>query len=119
MPVVPYDPTQRIKVTQGDQLPFVQAMLEDSNGNPIDLTVASVRFHMVTFAPPHTVIVDAPASIIQSGSLNKGVVQYNWLPQDTATPGLFSAYFVITQGLLIQHYPPDPDSFLIQIFPLQ
>jgi hypothetical protein len=110
---------QRIRLTQGDQLPFVQATLEDANGNPIDLAVATVRFHMVTFAVPHTVVVDAPANILQSGAINKGLVQYNWQPQDTVTPGLFTAYFVITQGSIVQHFPPDNQSFLVQIFPLE
>jgi len=117
MPVVPFDPVQRIRLTQGDQLPFIQATLEDGNGNPIDLTVATVRFHMVTYAPPNTVVVDGPATVLQSGTINKGVAQYNWQPTDTQTPGLYSGYFVITQGSFVQHYPPDNQSFLIQIFP--
>lgn len=123
MPTIPYDPAQRVRITQGDLMPFVQAMIEDAAGNPLDLVVASVRFRMVDFETDQ-LIIDAPAGILQVGVANKGVVEYQWQLGDTDgltipdPPGrrLFKAWFVVMQGSLTQRFPPDDRSFIVEVF---
>ena len=104
-------------------LPFVQATIEDAAGNPVDLVVASVRFRMVDFETD-LLLIDSPAIILQKGVVNQGLVEYQWGAHDFDNliipdpPGhrLFKAWFITTQGMMTQRFPPDDRSFIVEVF---
>lgn len=68
----------------------IQATLSDQAG-AVDLTGATVRFHMKNRAG--TVVVDAPAEVVTPAG---GVVRYQWQAEDTAAAGDFYAEWEVT-----------------------
>ena len=76
---------------QNDTSPNIQAQLLDGDGFPIDVSLATVRFHMRDATG--TVIIDEPAVIL---SATDGTVEYGWDAADTATAGPFQAEFEVT-----------------------
>jgi len=76
---------------KNDTEPTIQAMLMTDDGSPVDLSVASVRFHMRNSSG--TVVIDEPATIINGSA---GIVQYDWTATETETSGLFEAEFEVT-----------------------
>lgn len=79
-------------LTAGDTVPNLQAVLQDSQGDAIDLTDASVQFHLEDPRGGETVI-DEPASVIDA---TNGLVRYRWHVDDTEVPGRYRAEFVVT-----------------------
>ena len=72
-------------IKQGDTRPALLAQLyEDSS--EVDLTGATVKFHMGTS-------IDAPATIREAAT---GKVKYQWAAGDTDTGGLFDFEFEVT-----------------------
>ena len=82
-------------IKQGDTTPALKATLKDGDGNVINLTDASVRFHMRAIDATSST-VDAEGSVVSPAT--GGVVQYAWASGDTATAGMYSAEFEITYG---------------------
>ena len=78
-------------IRQNDTSPSLQALLKDADRNPIDLTGASVRFHMK--AVGGAVKVDQPMTIVDQSN---GVVQYDWVAGDTDTVGTYYVEFEVT-----------------------
>lgn len=78
-------------IKQNDTTPSLRATLMWS-GSAVDLTGASVGFHMRD-AYTGTVIIDSPATIVDAAN---GVVEYEWLPADTAVAGLYEGEFEVT-----------------------
>lgn len=78
-------------IKQNDTSPSLRATLIDGDGDAVNLTGASVRFHMRDASG--TTKVDAVASIITAAS---GIVQYSWAVGDTDTVGVFAAEFEVT-----------------------
>lgn len=75
-----------------DQLPSIQATFSTAQG-PVDLSSAtSVKFIMKA-GVGGTIVVNAPAVIVTPAS---GVVRYDWLTADTATPGDYTAEWQVT-----------------------
>ena len=73
--------------------PDLQATLQDSAGDAINLTTATVvRFHMRAYGGT-TAIIDAEASIVTAAS---GIVKYAWAGTDTDTAGKYEGEFEIT-----------------------
>ena len=70
---------------QNDTAPSIRATLKDGSGNVIDLTDATVRFHMKDLAG--TVKIDAAANVVSPAT--SGVVQYGWVAGDTDTTGSY------------------------------
>ena len=73
----------------------VKETLKDGDGNVINLTDASVRFHMRAIDATSST-VDADGSVVSPAT--GGVVQYAWASGDTATTGMDSAEFEVTYG---------------------
>jgi hypothetical protein len=91
-------------VKQNDTSPAMLATLEDAHGNAINLTAASVRFHMRPVGGGQ-VVVDAAASVVTPLA---GLVRYNWIAADTDTIGSYQAEFEVTyDDASIETFPND------------
>ena len=91
-------------VKQNDTSPAMLATLQDADGNAINLTAASVRFHMRQIGRSD-VAVDAPAVIVTP---LEGLVRYNWIAADTDTVGSYQAEFEVTYAdSSIETFPND------------
>ena len=89
---------------QNDTAPSIRATLKDGSGSVIDLTGASVRFHMKDLSG--TVKIDTAATIISPAT--SGIVQYNWTGSDTDTAGTYYAEFEVTYSdSSIESFPND------------
>lgn len=78
-------------IKQNDTSPSLQATLKDASLTVINLTGASVRFHMK--GVDGTLKVDAAMAI--TNALN-GVIQYDWQAADTNTVGTYYVEFEVT-----------------------
>lgn len=81
-----------LTITQGDSTPVLTATITDQNGNPVNLTSATVTFVM-RLGSATAPAVNAAATIL---SATAGTVQYSWATEDTATVGLYAAQFRCT-----------------------
>jgi hypothetical protein len=81
---------------RGDTAPSLIAVLRDKDGNPVNLTSATVQFVMRATGTTTAPTVDAPMTVASDQVGNKGQVSYDWEADDTATPGTYSAEFVVT-----------------------
>lgn len=79
-------------IKQNDTSPNLRAILKDGDEVAVNLTGATIRFHMRTVGG-ETAVVDADASIVTAES---GIVQYIWDAADTATVGSYQAEFEVT-----------------------
>lgn len=80
-------------IKQNDTAPAIEAQLQDKDGNAIDISGASVDFHMEHKHGDESDVVDAGATINDASS---GKVQYNWQTGDTSTPGDYLAEWEVT-----------------------
>lgn len=108
-------------IKQHDTAPSLQITCEDSGGNAIDIAGATVKFFMKTNDLSAFVVNGATAVNEQTGSgptaVNKGVVQYNWVPADTANTGEFQAEFEVTFGGGQLETFPNTYNILVHIVP--
>lgn len=72
-------------IKRGDTKPSLYATLTE-HGLVVDLTGATVRFHMGD-------VVDAPAVIVEAAA---GTVRYDWADDDTLPGGSHRAEFEVT-----------------------
>lgn len=79
-------------IKQNDTSPSLQATLKDGSGNAVDLTGATVRFHMRQIGAT-SAKVDADATVSDA---DNGIVYYQWNASDTDTIGSFEAEFEVT-----------------------
>jgi len=79
-------------IKQNDTSPQITATLADGSGNAVDLTSASVRFHMKKIGAT-SATVDAAATIVNEDT---GSVTYVWQATDTAIAGSYLAEFEVT-----------------------
>ena len=80
-------------VKKNDTAPSLRASLKDGGDQAIDLSDATVNFHMRKVGAS-TIKVDASAVVI--GSSSDGIVQYNWTTADTDTAGTYQGEFEVT-----------------------
>lgn len=89
-------------IKQNDTSPALQATLKDSNDTAIDLSSASVKFHMRKVGAV-TPKIDGNATI---SNADGGVVYYQWQTGDTDTIGSYEAEFEVTfVGGEIESFP--------------
>lgn len=91
-------------IKRNDTSPALLASLQDANGTAVDMTAASVRFHMRQINS-QVVKVDADAVIVAA---EQGEVRYNWQTADTDTIGSYQAEFEVTYSDgTIETFPND------------
>lgn len=78
-------------IKQGNTLPVYTDTLTDAFGNVVNLTGATVTFHMTNMFAGN--VVNSTASIINAA---QGQVSYTWQSGDTAIPGTYSAEWAVT-----------------------
>lgn len=81
-------------IKQNDTSPNLDATLKDASDNVIDLTGATLRFHMRKIGAT-SAKVDAGATILDAEA---GQVRYTWSSGDTDAIGSFEAEFEVTYG---------------------
>lgn len=79
-------------IKQGDTLPILFDALSYADGSIADLTGAAVTFVMRS---PSAVIVNASAAILSAPG---GIISYTFTATDTATPGQYTAEWVVVFG---------------------
>lgn len=95
-----------IRMKAGDTAPVVRATLLDENGDPVNLTGATVKFVMASTTTPRTVHIDEVAVLADAAN---GAVEYPWAVGDTALPaGEYVAEFeVVFADSRVQTFPTD------------
>jgi len=88
-------------IKRNDTSPIFRAILKDGDDVVVNVTGATVRFHM--FDQDMVVKVDAAATINNGAA---GDVQYAWIAADTDTAGFFDSEFEVTfSGGRIETFP--------------
>ena len=91
-------------IKSNDTSPQLAAILQDGSGNAIDLTAATVKFHMKRIGAS-SATVDADATIV---SADAGSVKYVWSGTDTSAAGTYQAEFEVTYtNGAIETFPND------------
>lgn len=91
-------------IKRNDTSPSMLATLQDANGDAVDITAASVRFHLRPISS-QTVTVDEAATIVTALD---GLVRYDWQAEDTATIGSYQAEFEVTYAdTTVETFPND------------
>lgn len=91
-------------IKQGDTSPALVATLTDSDGQAVNLTGASVDFHMRPRGSD-TPTVESSGNIIDSSG---GKVEYPWSDGDTSNAGVYRGEFEVTYGdNTIETFPND------------
>jgi hypothetical protein len=112
---LPTNDTQKFTITQGDRLRLPQGNLTDSEGVALNLAGATIAFRMVDVTTSEVVVDDQPAVSLQTDSdpTTWGRCAYIWGPNDTLTPGIYRASFLVSYGDLSTTHPPDGDWFIL------
>lgn len=82
-------------IKRNDTEPPLKATLEDGDGDPVDVSGATVTFHMKESRSGQTV-VDKPATLVNDGE--DGQVKYSWDGEDTEDAGEYDAEFEVEYG---------------------
>ena len=99
-------PHSRFEIVQNDTSPAFECILRDGFGSPVDMTGATVLFHM-RLAPGGTVKVNGGAMGAVGSAIN-GRQKYSWAAVDTDTAGEFEAEVQVTfADGQIRTFPPD------------
>lgn len=95
---------------QNDTSPSIQATLKNASGSAVDLSGATVKFHVKS--------VDGTLKINQTATLvdeDNGVVKYDWQAGDTDTVGTYYAEFQVSYADLTTETFPNNDNIVILI----
>ena len=91
-------------IAQGDTAPIYCKTLYALGGGALNLTGCSVNFVM-SEEPPAGAIIDQAATIVNA---TKGQVSFTFSAGQTASPGRYMGWFLVTNDAgAIQHYPND------------
>ena len=100
-------------IKQNDTSPAIQSTLKDSDGDPVDLTDATVKFHMVDNDGEVKINTSDHVSII--GDPLSAVVKYEWQPDDTKDKGIYEAEWEVTYSDGIIETFPNSSNIIIKI----
>lgn len=90
-------------IKQEDTSPTIKAILKKRNGDAVNLTDASVRFHLSTRALE--ILIDSVATILDAPN---GTVKYDWAIGDTDEPGeYFAEWEVAFSDGTVETFPND------------
>jgi len=104
-----------IEIVVGDRARGVSAILQDQDGNAINLTGDAVVFRMVEESTGNVKVNNQAANIDGAAT---GEVSYDWGATDTNTAGTYRAYFIrTTSGGLKEHFPGDDSKFRVIVIP--
>lgn len=84
--------TPTFQLKQGDTAPAIASTLTAADGSVVNLTTATIRFHMADSVG--TIVVDQPAILVGLGTL--GTVSHLWAASEVATAGTFSGEWEVT-----------------------
>jgi hypothetical protein len=98
---------------QNDTSPSISAILKDSAGAVIDLSSASVVFHMKAIGAS-TLKIDAGVTVTDPAN---GAIQYDWVSGDTDTPGTYYAEFQVTYTDGSVESFPNTENLVVTIIP--
>lgn len=88
-------------IRKGDRLPAIEAELL-RRGQVADLTLAS-SVQLIYRPEAGGAVVTRTAQIVNA---KLGTVKYDWAAEDTATVGIFLAYFQVTwPGTVLESFP--------------
>lgn len=106
--------TDTAYLKQNDTSPTLDAILTDADGNVVDVTGASVQFHMQKIGAT-TLKIDAAATVVDGAA---GHVRYTLQNGDTDTPGSYKAEYEVTflDGS-IETFKNTPDQLRVVITP--
>lgn len=91
-------------IKQNDTSPALLANLQDANGDNVNITGASIRFHMRQVGKGVTIIDAAAVNVTPLD----GLVRYDWQAADTVGPGSYQAEFEVTYAdASIETFPND------------
>ena len=103
--------SNRFIIKRNDTAPALAATCQDADGNAIDITGASVRFHMID--KNDVTVVDAAATIV---SASAGTIKYAWQAADTDESGSFRGEFEVTYSDSTIETFPNSNYIQIQIY---
>lgn len=99
-------------IKRNDTKPDLQVTLKGADGVAINLTGATVEFHM-KLPNAAALKVEAAATVVTAAS---GIVKYVWQSGDTDTCGLYDGEFEITFGDGTKLTCPNPDHLKILVY---
>ena len=102
-------------IKEGDTSPSIQITAQDSDGNAVDCTGATGRFHMTRFDAVATKI-DAAATLVTAAS---GVWRYDWAVGDTDAPGVYEAELEVTYADATVETFPNGEQTIVNVVEAQ
>src|SRR5579871_2069917 len=90
-------------IKRGDRLPVLAFTLTDGNGNPVNLTGATVTLNMVNQAG--SLVISDAACVVDSALGGTG--HYAWGGSDTTTVGTYYAEIAVSNAGLEETFPND------------
>ena len=102
-----------ITMYQGDTLPALTKQLLDQNGNIVNLTGCTVALKTVSGGQTTTTL----AGSVTITNATNGNISYAWNAADTATPGSYQLWYVVTTGGGAKEHSVGPDTLIITTAP--
>ncbi len=99
-------------IKQNDTLPNLESSLKDGSGNPVNLDLCGVKFHMSNYKGDVKIV--RPATIVNVAT---GEVKVEWIDGDTETVGVYKCEFEVNMPDGKTLSVPNDGYFLISIVP--